>query len=58
MLVLQRRAGESIIIDGNIRVTIYPHPSGRKQYSVHIDAPRSVTVDREEIHIRKQESGK
>lgn len=47
MLVLTRRAGESIIIGTDIVVTVLEVRGD--QVRVGIDAPRSVTVHREEI---------
>jgi carbon storage regulator len=53
MLVLTRRLGEEIVIDGNIRVTVV----GLKGDTVRIgiSAPDSVLVDREEVHRRRRE---
>lgn len=55
-LKLTRRIGEKIVINGNIIITI-SHQSGN-QIGVHIDAPKDIVVDREEIHIRKQGESK
>ncbi len=53
MLVLTRKIGEEIIIDGTIRVTI----AGIKgdKVRIGIDAPPEVRVDRAEVHERRQE---
>ena len=51
MLVLTRRPGESIVINGNVVVTILP--SQGHQVKIGIDAPASVSVDRAEIAARK-----
>jgi carbon storage regulator len=52
MLVLTRRPGEEIVIDGNIRVTVV---SVRGDHiRIGIEAPPSVVVDRQEIHERRQ----
>jgi len=51
MLVLTRRVGESIVVDGNIYVTVIS-VAGNK-IRLGISAPPSVTVDREEIMKRK-----
>jgi len=51
-LVLSRKAGEAIIIAGNVRVIVLAIQAGRVK--IAINAPRSVTVDREEIHARKE----
>ena len=47
MLVLGRKAGETIVIDGNIRVTVLEVEGDRVRLG--IDAPRSVPVLRHEI---------
>lgn len=48
-LVLTRKPGQAIVIDGDIYVTV-TQIYGRGQVKLQVDAPRSVTVDREEIH--------
>lgn len=48
MLILTRRIGESIIIGKNITVTILSIKGS--QVRVGIDAPKDVTVHREEIY--------
>ncbi len=50
MLVLTRRTGESIVIGNGIKLTIISIGPGRVK--IGIDAPRSVRIDREEIHDR------
>jgi carbon storage regulator len=50
MLVLTRKIGESIVIDGCITVTI-TDVSGNK-VRLGISAPPEVPVDREEVHRR------
>ncbi len=52
MLVLTRKQGESLVIDGNIRVEIHRISKGCVRLA--IDAPESVSVDREEVWFRKQ----
>jgi carbon storage regulator len=47
MLVLSRKVGESIQIDGDIRVTVTQVRGGRVRLS--ISAPSSVRIAREEI---------
>ncbi len=47
MLILSRREGESIVIDGTIRVTVMEVRGD--QVRIGIDAPRSVSVHREEV---------
>jgi carbon storage regulator len=51
MLVITRRVGETIVIDGNIRVTVLAGKGGKIRLG--ITAPDSVCVDREEIHERR-----
>ena len=53
MLVLTRKAGEEIVIQGNIRVTVVSVGPGRVR--IGIVAPDDVTVDRGEIHAIKTE---
>ena len=50
MLVLSRRPQESIVIDGNIRVTIIK--SGAGTVRLGIDAPADVAVHREEVQLQ------
>jgi carbon storage regulator len=52
MLILMRRAGESIYIGGNIVVTLVSLDRNRAR--IGIEAPREITVDREEVAMRKQ----
>jgi carbon storage regulator len=51
MLVLSRRQGEAIVIDGGIRVSVAT--ISRRQVRLAIEAPREVQVDREELRERK-----
>ena len=51
MLVLSRRVGEEIIIDGNIHVTVVAIKGDRIRLG--ITAPPSVPVDRKEVHDRR-----
>ena len=53
MLVLSRKQGEAIVVDGRVVVTverISPH-----RVRLVIDAPDDVRVDRREVWLRKQE---
>ena len=52
MLVLTRRVGEKIIISDDICVTIVEVSGDRVR--VGVEAPRSVRVDRHEVHVRRQ----
>lgn len=53
MLVLTRRIGEEIVIDGDIRVKIVSIQGDKVR--IGIAAPASVTVDRKEVHDRRSE---
>ena len=53
MLVLTRRIGEQIVIDGNIRVMVIGVKGDKVQLGT--SAPPSVTVDRSEVHERRGE---
>lgn len=53
MLVLTRKVGEQLVIDGNIVVTVISIDGGKVRLGVL--APKSVRVDREEVHQRRQE---
>ena len=48
MLVLTRRIGETIVINGAVYVTVLATRSGRVRLG--ITAPPSVRVDRAEVH--------
>ena len=52
MLVLTRRPGEGIVIDGKIRLTVVSVRGDRIR--IGIEAPPSVVVDRQEIHERRK----
>jgi len=51
MLILSRKVGESLIIDGNIEIKILNINNGNVKVGVR--APKNVVVDRQEIHERK-----
>jgi carbon storage regulator len=53
MLVLTRRLGEEIVIDGDIRVTVVAVRG--EQVRLGITAPKCVSVDRAEVHARRGE---
>ena len=50
MLILTRRVGEKLIIGENVTVTVLGVRGN--QIRIGIDAPRDVTVNREEIYQR------
>jgi carbon storage regulator len=51
MLVLSRRVGEEIVIDGDIRLMIVSIRGNAVRLG--ISAPESVPVDRREIHVQR-----
>jgi carbon storage regulator CsrA len=53
MLVLSRKIGEEIIIDGKVHVRILR--ASRNRASLAIDAPNAVSVDRGEIWLAKKQ---
>ena len=53
MLVFTRKVGEQIVLDGNITITIVAIEGNKIRLGVQ--APRSVRVDRAEIHQRRLE---
>lgn len=52
MLVLSRRAGERIYIGDDIVVTVIACGNGKVRLG--IEAPSHISVDREEVRLRKQ----
>ena len=56
MLILTRRIGETLVIGDEVNVTVLGIKGN--QIRIGVDAPREVTVHREEIYQRiKQETG-
>ena len=53
MLVLSRKVGDEIIIDGHIRITIAGLKGDRVK--VGVSAPPEVTVDRAEVHEKRRQ---
>ena len=53
MLVLSRKLTEAIVINDTVRVTIVAVHGDRVRLG--IEAPRSVTVDRAEVHARRMQ---
>ena len=51
-LVLSRRRHETVVIDGRIRVRVEDVHGQRVRLS--IDAPPEITVNREEVEVRKR----
>lgn len=54
MLVLSRRMGESLVIADEIRLTVLGVSGG--QVRLGIEAPRNITIHREEIYQKIQQS--
>lgn len=53
MLVLTRHVNESIVIRGDIIVTVVGHNGDKVRLG--IDAPKDVPIDRHEIHLLRQQ---
>jgi carbon storage regulator len=53
MLVLSRKVGEEIIINGNVTLRVTDISGG--QVRIGFSAPREVSIDRAEIHAAKEE---
>jgi carbon storage regulator len=53
MLLLTRRLGETIVIDGDVAITVIGLKGERIRLG--ITAPKEVTVDRQETHNRRLE---
>lgn len=59
MLILTRTVGQRLIITTESGETITVQiVSSRGPVKVGVEAPKSITVDREEIHVRKVAEGK
>ena len=61
MLLITRKAGESVIIGSDIKVTVMKVKG--PQVKIGIEAPRQMTVHRQEVHdrigrIKKDEDGR
>ena len=53
MLILTRKLGESIIIEDNIKVTVVD--INNQQIKLGIDAPKHITINREEVAKKVKE---
>lgn len=56
MLILTRRAGESLYLGDNIKITVLSVQG--KQIKIGLDVPKDMTVYREEVYTRVQEQNK
>lgn len=54
MLILTRKIGETLVIDGNIEVTILGIKGG--QIRIGITAPKEIQIHRLEVYKRIQEA--
>lgn len=52
MLVLRRKAGESIVVDGNITISVLAVEGERVK--IGIGAPPDVSIVREELIVRQE----
>ena len=56
MIILTRKLGESIIIEDNIKVTVVD--INNQQIKLGIDAPKHITINREEVAKKVKEENK
>ncbi len=56
MLVLTRKLGESILIEDNIKITVID--INKQQIKLGIDAPRHITINREEVAKKVEDENK
>lgn len=55
-LVLTRRENEKVLLFvGDVKIEIASEVSGYNQVRLAIDAPKNVTILREEVYLRDQE---
>ena len=53
MLVLTRKIGEQIMIGDDITIRVLYFKNGA--VSIGVQAPRNISIDREEVRVRKDE---
>lgn len=56
MLALTRKKDEAIVVNGNIKIQVLDIGDGKVKLG--IDAPKDVTIHREEIYIEIEKSNK
>lgn len=56
MLVLSRKAGESVVVDENVTITVMEIRGASVR--IGIEAPRDVEIHRKEVWVRIQAEGK
>ncbi|GAX60521.1 carbon storage regulator, CsrA [Candidatus Scalindua japonica] len=56
MLILTRRLGESILIENNIKITVID--INKQQIKLGIDAPKHITINREEVAKKVKDENK
>lgn len=54
MLVIRRRAGESILINGDIEIEVLE--VGLSQVKLGISAPKDISIVRKEVHVTGQQN--
>lgn len=54
-LVLSRHVGQRVLIGDDIKILVTEIKAGGK-VSLHIEAPIGVSVDREEVRIKKEQA--
>jgi carbon storage regulator len=54
MLVIRRRAGESILINGDIEIEVLE--AGLSQVKLGISAPKDIPIVRKEVHVTGQQN--
>ncbi len=53
MLILTRRAGESLMIGDDVNITVLGIKGN--QVRIGVNAPKEITIHREEVYLRIQE---